>query len=162
MLGALGAPLSSAVSCMTQEEFIAAFRSPTADRSGGHDGVVARLRERLRQLPGERQFEILFPIAVKDPYPEESPPVLDAALLLQELSPSCPISCEDAVRALLPEWSVSLEQVPFYLAACFGPRRVYEAIAALEPEVLDKSQKANLDTVSYWVHVYEGTWPIKS
>lgn len=146
---------------MTQQEFIEAFRDPSADRTGGHDGIVARLRERLRQLPSQQQFGILFPMTVKSPYVEGAPPVLDAALLLEELSPDCPISCEDAVRALLPEWSVSLEQVPFYLAGRFGPARVHQAIANLQPEVTDKNQKANLDTVSYWVHVYEGTWPPK-
>ena len=86
-------------------------------------------------------------------------PVLDAALLLEELGPACPVSCEDAVRALLPEWDVSIEQVPFYLAARFGPARVHQAIAKLRPEVTEKNQQGNLDTVAYWVHVYDGTWP---
>ena len=143
---------------MTQEDFVAAFRSPSADKTGGHDGIVARLRERLRQLPGEQQFQVLFPIAVRSQYVGDFP-VLDAALLLEELRPECPISCEDAVRALLLEWDISIEQVPFYLAVRFGPARVHQAIANLQPEVTEKNRKVNLDTVSYWVHVYDGTWP---
>ncbi len=146
---------------MTQEEFIATFRSLSANRSGGHDDILNRLRERLLQLPGEQQFQVLFPIAARNPYVGEIP-VLDAARLLQELNPEWPIPCHDAIRALLPEWSVSLEEVPFYLAARFGPALLYEAIANLESEVTDESQRASLKTVSYWIHVYEGTWPVKS
>ena len=146
---------------MTQEQFIAAIVIPPGQSDKDHDDVVARVGQELRKLPDEQQFRILFPIAVKRQGSGHFP-VLDAAILLNRLSPACPVSCEDAVRALLPEWDISIEQVPFYLAARFGPARVYEAIAALESEVTDKNQKVNLDTVSYWVHIYEGTWPIKS
>jgi hypothetical protein len=126
-----------------------------------HDEVVARIGEELRKLTDDQQFRILFPIATKSQAHGDFP-VLDAALLLHQLSPHCPITCEEAIRALLPEWDVSIEQVPFYLAARFGPARVLQAIASLGPAVTDKSQRVNLDTVSYWVHVYEGTWPSKS
>ena len=146
---------------MTEQDFIAAFQDPPADVTGGHDRIIAQLRDRLRCLSSEQQFQILFPIAVKNPYIGNFP-VLDAALLLKELSPSCPISCEEAIRALLPEWSVSLDQVPLYLAACFGPPHLHRAIANLGSELTNKSQRSSLEAVSYWVHVYEGTWPAKS
>lgn len=144
---------------MTAADFIAAFRGPCEESAGGHDSLIARLREQLQGLPGEQQFQILFPIAVKNPYVGEFP-VLDAARLLRELNPDSPLSCEEAVSALLPEWSASLEEVPFYLAKRFGPSRVYEAVASLGAGLTDKSQRSSLDTVAYWVHVYEGTWPV--
>lgn len=146
---------------MTQEQFMAAVVSLPGESLQDHDDVVARVGEKLRNLPEEQQFGILFPIAIKSQNRGDFP-VLDAALLLERLSPKCPVSCEDAVRALLPEWDISIEQVPFYLAAHFGSARVRQAIACLGPEVTEKSQKVRLDTVSYWVRINEGTWPIKS
>jgi hypothetical protein len=143
---------------MTQEEFIAAIVIPAGQSLREHDDVLARVGEKLRALPDEQQFRILFPIAVKSQN-HGNFPVLAAATLLHRLSPECPISCEDAVQALLPEWDISIEQVPFYLAARFGPTRVLQAVASLEQKVTEKTQKVNLDTVSYWVHVYDGTWP---
>ena len=143
---------------MTQEDFIAEFNCPP-DRTGGHDEIVARLRERLQRLPHEQQFQVLFPIAVRSQCVGRFP-VLDAARLLEELRPECPISCEDTVRALLLEWDPSIEEVPFYLAARFSAARVYQAIANLEPEVTEK-EKVRLDGVAYWIHIYEGTWPPK-
>jgi hypothetical protein len=144
---------------MTQQDFIVAFTNPSPeDKAGGDEAVIAKLEHRLRQLPSEQQFQVLFPIAVKSPYSGDFP-VLDAACILEKLSPACPLSCEDAVRALLPEWDVSLEQVPFYLAAKFGTALVQAAVADLKSEVTDKDHNSRLDTVSYWVHVYDGTWP---
>lgn len=143
---------------MTREEFIAAFMRAPTETGENYDEIVTGLRERLRELSAKQQFQILFPIAVKNPYVGDFP-VLTAAELLEELSPECPISCEEAIRALLPEWSVSLEQVPFYLAARFGPKCVFQTVSNLETELKDESQRATLRTVSYWVHVREGTWP---
>jgi len=140
---------------------MAAIAIPPGQSLREHDDVLARVGEQLRALPDEQQFRILFPLAVKSQYHGDFP-VLDAAILLEKLSPECPISCEDAVSALLPEWDVSIEQVAFYLAARFGPARVYQAIASLEREVTDESRGGNLEAISYWVHVYEGTWPVKS
>jgi hypothetical protein len=143
---------------MTQEEFMAAIAIPAGQSLREHDDVLARAGEELRALPDEQQFQILFPIALKSQN-HGNFPVLDAATLLHRLSPECPISCEDAVQALLPEWDISIEQVPFYLAARFGPARIFQAVASLEQEVTEKTQKVNLDAVAYWVHVYEGNWP---
>jgi len=143
---------------MTQEEFIAAIAMPPGQSLREHDDVLVRVGDELRALPDEQQFRILFPLAVKSQNHGHFP-VLDSATLLKRLSPEPAISCEDAVRALLPEWDISIEQVPFYLAARFGPARVFEAVAKLKPEVTEKTQQVNLETVSYWVHVYEGTWP---
>jgi len=74
---------------------------------------------------------------------------------LRELSPCCQLSCEEAVRRLLPDWDVSLEDVPFYLAVRFGPARIREAIAAIEPKLAAQSTKKQLRTVLYWLETYE-------
>jgi hypothetical protein len=128
------------VSRMTLEEFTAALAIPPGESWHEHDEVLARVGEGLRELTQEQQFRILFPIAVKSQ--SDDFPVLDAALLLHRLSPECPISCEDAVRALLPGWDISIEQVPFYLAARFGPARVFQAVANLSRKSLRKYRRS--------------------
>ncbi|HLX70043.1 MAG TPA: hypothetical protein VKV04_10495 [Verrucomicrobiae bacterium] len=136
---------------MTQQEFIAAFTKPPEDWD--HELIFCQARERLRRLKDEQQFHILFPIAVKAQ--DLRFPVCDSAILLRELSPDCPVSCEEAVRAMLPSWDISIEEVPFYLAARFGTDRVRRAVRAIESGTLSDVQKRMLDTVLYWLGKYD-------
>ena len=145
---------------MTQEDFIAALVCRPNASLHDHDDVVANVGEKLRQLPDELQFQILFPIAVKSQ--GRDLPVLDAAILLHRLNPACPVSCENAVRALLPEWDVSIEQVVFYLAARCGSERVKEATRTVEQQVTTERDKTTLRTIVYWVHIYDETRTVQS
>jgi hypothetical protein len=145
---------------MTQEDFVAALVCRPNASLQVHDDVVASVGERLRQLPDEQQFQILFPIAVKSQ--SHDLPVLDAATLLDRLSPACPVSCENAVMTLLPEWDVSIEQVVFYLAARFGSERVKEATRTIEQQVTTERDKTTLRTIVYWVGNYDETRTVQS
>lgn len=143
---------------MTQQEFISAFMNPSEEGlAGGHERIFGNARERLRRLKDKERFDILFPIAVKKQ--GKGFPVCDAAILLRELSPECPISCEDAVRTLLPNWDVSIEEVPFYLAARFGSGFVRDTARHLQEQVANDLEKRTLDTIIYWVGIYEGVYP---
>src|SRR5579862_2869235 len=122
---------------MTQQEFIAAFTKPPEDWD--HELIFCQARERLRRLKDE---DLRFPVC-------------DSAILLRELSPDCPVSCEEAVRAMLPSWDISIEEVPFYLAARFGTDRVRRAVRAIESGTLSDVQKRMLDTVLYWLGKYD-------
>ena len=147
-----GAPLGSTVSCMTRDQFHTKLMAARDLPSDEHDRVFMLLRERLRGLDDAQQFEVLFPIAVKRQLDAPSCP---AAKLLRELSPACPLSCEDAIRALLSDWDVSIEEVPFYIVARFGVPRVRQAIDRLASELAGGSEKRQLQTVAYWVGKYE-------
>lgn len=114
-----------------------------------------RLREELRRLNDAEQFEILFPVAVK---PQPEAPSYDAALFLRELSPACSLSCEDAVRALLPGWDVSIEEVPFYLASKFGPGLIRQTVERLKAEITDEGQNASLKIILHWLDSYEASY----
>ena len=141
---------------MTQDVFIAQI---TAADNGGHEAyetALRRVRERLRGLEDRARFDILFPISVKAQW---NAPSATAAQLLRELSPVCPLSCEEAVRALLSDWDISIEEVPFYIAARFGVTRVRQAVGRLASERLTDSEKRNLQAVSYWIDRYEEAYP---
>jgi len=148
---------------MNRDQFTTLFnlrrvtgRPETPEEKSEAERFFKRVREEIRRLDDAQQFDILFAVAVK---PQWEAPSYTAALLLRELSPACPLDCEDAVRALLSDWDVSIEEVPFYLAARFGPARVRQAVAELSRGVTDRSKKTNLETVLYWVNIYEECYP---
>jgi hypothetical protein len=139
---------------MTKEEFMSAIACRPGESLRDHDDVVNGVGEKLRKLTDEQQFQILFPIAVSSQSHGDFP-VLDAAILLQRLSPECPIVCEDAIMALLPEWDVSIEQVVFYLVARCGSKRVREAASDVERQITSERDKATIRAVVYWVGIYD-------
>ena len=136
---------------MTRNEFHTKLMAARDLPSDEHEGVFLSVREQLRGLDDTQQFEILFPVAIKSQHHAPSCP---ASELLRQLSPACPLSCEDAVRALLSEWDVSIEEVPFYIAARFGVARVRQAIESLSSEVEGHDEKQRLKTVAYWIDKY--------
>ena len=136
---------------MTREEFHTKLMAARDLPSEEHECVFLSVREQLRGLDDTQQFEVLFPIAVKA---QDHAPSCPAAELLRQLSPTCPLSCEDVVRALLPEWDVSIEEVPFYIAARFGVARVRQAIERLASEVEGHEEQQRLKTVAYWIDKY--------
>jgi len=138
--------------CMTRDEFHTKLMAARDLSATEHEQVFHSVRERLRGLDDTQRFEVLFPLAVKAQHHAPSSP---AAELLRELSPVCSLSCEDAVRALLPEWDVSIREVPFYLAARFGLERVRQAVNHLGPRIASDSEKRSLQTVAYWLDRYE-------
>jgi hypothetical protein len=117
-----------------------------------NERVFRLMREQLRGLDDVQQFEILFPIAVKAQHHAPSWP---AAKLLRELSPACPLSCEDAIKALFPEWDISIEEVPFYIASRFGVARVRQAIERLDRDAAADLDRRIFQTLAYWMDMYE-------
>jgi hypothetical protein len=89
-------------------------------------------------------FEAIFPIAVGA---QSQGPAYDAACLLFVLKPACPIPCKDAIRAMLPNWEVSIEEVP--LAGQFRREPIRRAIEELSSETLGDEHTVRLGTVQY-------------
>lgn len=105
----------------------------------------------LKSEPDEVVFEALFPIAV---HSQSAGPAWPAAILLCGRRPRCPLSCQEAIRALLNDWDVSIEEVPFYLIGQFGVEEVGEAIARLRRTDISEFQIRMLDAVAYWVKIW--------
>src|SRR5262245_34169792 len=100
--------------------------------------LVARLREwpaspeqELRALPRDTQFSLLWPLAVAS---QGRAPSFPAAALLYRLNPPCPMDCLDAVAQLLPDWDISIEEVPWYLVGQFGRVNVVAAAENLNAQ----------------------------
>lgn len=130
---------------MTRDEIIAAIREAHLK------GHWARLRERLRRMDGGEIFHELFSIAAEA---QRHGPACDAACLLFEVKPACPIPCKDAVRAMLSHWEISIAELPWYLAGSFGEEAIHRAIEELQEEPLGQRERTGLDTVRYWADIF--------
>jgi hypothetical protein len=130
---------------MTRDEII------TAMRAANRDGRWPLLCERLRRTDGSEIFHALFPIAAEA---QEHAPAYDAACLLFDVKPTCPIPCKDAIRAMLPHWDISIQELPWYLAGYFGEGAIRQALKELRGDLLSQQERVRLDTVRYWVEIF--------
>jgi hypothetical protein len=137
---------------MTKEEITAAMCDANAS------GRRPQLCERLREMDSSAVFEAIFPVAAAA---QSKGPAYRAACLLFVLKPGCPIPCKEAIRALLPDWDISIEEVPWYLALWFGRETMREAVAELGKEPLDQEQRVRLNTVQYWIDILFGLTPVR-
>jgi hypothetical protein len=128
----------------------------TAVREAIQANAWPALVERLRQLDANELFRLLFPLATSAQW--ECPLAYSAALLLHQIKPACPVPCREALRGLLGNWDVSIEEVPWYLRDVFGRQRVQDAIAGLLREPLSDAEVRRLQTVEYWLGVTEMDW----
>jgi hypothetical protein len=106
----------------------------------------------LKQSGDEAAFNALFPLAVAKQ--DWAYPAVAAPLLLR-VNPKCPLSCQDALRALLPEWDISIEETVFYLAKQFGSPALRQAATEIQPSLMTKSERVTLDTVIYWLGIWD-------
>lgn len=137
---------------MTRDEIIMAMRE------ANHDGQWRRLCERLRRMECSEVFHALFPIAAEA---QRHAPAYDAACLLFDVKPACPVPCKDAIRSMLPHWDISIEELPWYLAGYFGEAAVRQAIEELRGDMLSQQERVSLDTVRYWVEIFSMLGPQK-
>jgi hypothetical protein len=108
--------------------------------------------EWLAAFPESIICEALLPIAAQRQ--RVGVGVLQAAQTLFILFPRCPWTCQEAVRMLLDEWDISLEEVPWYLASVFPEDELLEMLRRLKAEPMSQTQAARLGAVRYWVDIY--------
>jgi hypothetical protein len=105
------------------------------------------LATRLRNRPADEVFGLLWPVALNG----DLVPANWAGCLLVFLEPWCPLSVEDALRAVATSHlNPSYREVPFYLASQFGKRAVSEALRVVAAEFVGKSA-IGLGATAYWL-----------
>jgi hypothetical protein len=75
-----------------------------------------------------------------------------AAGLLLDLEPPCPISCEDALRMIAENWQISDKLVPFYLVTQFGKLYLTKAVSSVAVE-FKGDRRHRVETVAYWAGI---------
>jgi len=131
---------------MNQNEIKLALTSATTFES------YMLIRNKFSQIEEAELFLGLYPIAVSS---QRHGPAFNAARLLYELNPACQIICKEAIAAMLPEWDISIEEVPFYLCKQFGVRQVSDEVERLRSASLSGEEVARLNTIQYWSRIAE-------
>ncbi|VTS06082.1 hypothetical protein [Tuwongella immobilis] len=128
---------------MTAEDLRAALAAPmTLDR-------FRQLAAALRGRAADEVFGLLWPLALDT---DLAPADAWASCLLVELEPWCPLSVEDALRAIgASRLNLSNRLVPLYLASQFGKRKVGKAYRALVPPEFSGEVPPELSGIMYWL-----------
>jgi hypothetical protein len=119
----------------------------------GAPGLHAAIREiamRLRTVDSDTLFHALFPTAT---CVDGTGADIVAAMLLAELEPFCPVSCEDALRILANgAWQPSDYLVPYYLVTQFGQRLLRTTCNTLAAQLEEPQSRV------VWAVGYQASW----
>lgn len=74
-----------------------------------------------------------------------------AGALLAQLMPRSSIELEPFLRAALPKYELSVEQLPDYLARRFGPSELDTALQRLDRDQFGASYRRAIDTFRFWL-----------
>jgi len=74
-----------------------------------------------------------------------------AGRMLEKVKPNAPVELAATLRAVLPAYNPSVEQVPQYLAGRFGKEAVIQELVRLEAEEHDPRSKAGAKTMRWWL-----------
>jgi hypothetical protein len=103
----------------------------------------------LRAVDGVALFRGLFPLAVAA---QRDGLAYPAACLLLVLEPPCDLPCEEALRWVVPDWDISIKEVPLYLVTQFGKQELRRAVEALvKDDAIGDVERRRLETVVYWI-----------
>lgn len=74
-----------------------------------------------------------------------------AGALLASLLPNAELDLMSVLRASLPRYELSVEQLPQYLSHKFGQSEVLAALEMIEQEALPESEQRALETMRFWL-----------
>lgn len=78
-----------------------------------------------------------------------------AGLLLWYSGCKCLIDPVDVIRSLLPNWNLSVKEIPWFLCRQLGTEMVESSIDKVRSEQTGGGNDRLLDTLSFWVRNYE-------
>jgi hypothetical protein len=107
-----------------------------------------------REFGDQLLFDSLFGVFTEArTYPEQQ----IAGRHLLELQPACSVALEQAIRLSLPNWNLSVEEVPFYFCRVFGRDSVLEALDAIDRGVdLSETDRNSIQTYRFWLRHLPG------
>ena len=75
-----------------------------------------------------------------------------AGTLLLELQPKCALGAKEVIERSLHQWNRSVEELPFYLARCFGRDTVLTVVDEIQHDPqLDDQAIEELETYRFWL-----------
>ena len=117
--------------------------------SGNTQKDLSRVIETLREFKETDLFNSLFILSIQKQ--EIGKGVAFAAYSLNELNPASQISVQEAVRALLKNWDISLKEVVLYLVKQFGKDKVLKETRTLKTTLREGEELVRVKTIEYWL-----------
>ncbi len=74
-----------------------------------------------------------------------------AGRMLGKVKPKPTVDLAGALRAVLPAYDPSIEQVPQYFSTCYGKEAVIQELVRFETEEHDPRSKAGAKTMRWWL-----------
>lgn len=132
---------------------IAKLVTESAERFGDHNPQqFQQLCLRLRKAePGEVLRGLLAVFAQGKPPPKGSAAQELAGRLLVEVAPRATLELKPVLRQVLPQYELSVEQLPLYLAILCGQDAVVQALSELSHEPHPKAIHRALETMMFWL-----------
>jgi hypothetical protein len=110
----------------------------------------------LRKLNGDEVFSILYTVLTN---PDRSTTRFSdqdfAGKLLLSLNPSCSIPPKEAIRELLHDYNLSIEEIPWYFARQYGKAKVLEILEDLDAEITCDQVRRSLKTWQWWLRAWK-------
>jgi len=118
---------------------------------------ICQLRDRLSKVDGSFVALGLLDVFLdSDLPPKESAAQELAGELLETAILLAPESLENYIRAVLPRYELSVQQLPKYLARTVGLRTLIETLDCIENEVLPENWLRACKTLKFWLNGFEG------
>jgi hypothetical protein len=132
---------------------VAALVAARAARIGDRDPQQRRqLAERLSKLEAAEVGDGLLEVFMRGEGPPSGSSAQElAGHLLLTLEPPTSLQLEDILRALLPRYELSVEQLPSYLTAVFGEAEVIGVLNRLESELSPEAERRAVATLQFWL-----------
>jgi hypothetical protein len=134
------------------------------DRTGRLDRQrVVHWIATLRKEPTPELFTELYSVFLDESRGERS--YLEqqyAGTLLWHVRPLCPMELRTALRGVLRNYNLSVEELPWYFVGYFGMEPVNQALEELQTCDMSEGEAESLRTLRYWVASYLRCHPVLS
>ena len=104
-------------------------------------------------------FAALFAVFEQTPRPEHGYHDQEyAGRALLAATPPCSLALSEAIRRALPNWNVSVEQLPLYFVEVFGKQVTLDTLNEMERSNPSKRDRSVLGTMRYWAEMHTEEW----
>jgi len=113
---------------------------------------LRQLKDRLSKAASIEVARGLLDVFASGESPPQGSPAQElAGALLAVTEPVAPNELQTYIRAVLPRYELSVEQLPLFLARAVGTKRVLETLEHIELEKLSEGERKASETMRFWL-----------
>ena len=130
-----------------------------SERFGLNPQQARHIQRTARRADPAEAFAALFAVFEREPRPEYGYHDQEyAGRALLAACPPCPLPLKEAIRRALPNWNVSVEQLPLYFAEVFGKQVALDALAEVERGDLSERERRAVGVMCFWTEQHTTEW----